>query len=101
MAADRRLRGVTATGPHVSVVIASHGRALRLRWLLNALEDQTLPAGAWEVVVVHDYDRATADRHLAAHSLARAGRLREHAIRPGTGSPPRQRNLGWRDARAP
>src|SRR4051812_14049000 len=104
MAADRRLRGVTATvaaAPHVTVVIASHARPLRLRWLLNALEDQTLPAAAWEVVVVHDYDRATADRHVAAHPLARAGRLREHAIAPGTGSPARQRNLGWRDARAP
>jgi len=70
---------------------------LRLRWLLNALEEQTLDP--FEVVVVHDYDPATTARILDDHPLA--GRLRHHAIAPGTGSPARQRNLGWRDARAP
>src|SRR3954452_19188335 len=83
--------------PLVTVVIASHGRPLRLRWLLNALEEQTLAGRAWEDVVVPDYDAATARRHLDAHPLARAGRLRAHAIAPGTGSPARQRNLGWHD----
>jgi hypothetical protein len=87
--------------PLVSVVVASHGRALRLRWLLNALEEQRLPREAWEVVVVHDYDAATAARHLAAHPLAVAGTLRHEAIAPGTGSPSRQRNLGVRLAAAP
>jgi glycosyltransferase involved in cell wall biosynthesis len=81
----------------VSVVVASHARPLRLLWLLNALEEQTL--GGFEVVVVHDYDGATAARVLDAHPLAEAGRLRHRAIAPGTGSPARQRNLGWRDAR--
>jgi glycosyltransferase involved in cell wall biosynthesis len=90
-----------ALAPLATVVVASHGRPLRLRWLLNALEEQTLDGERWEAVVVHDYDADTAARILDEHPLARAGRLRHRAIAPGTGSPARQRNLGWRDARAP
>jgi glycosyltransferase involved in cell wall biosynthesis len=84
----------------VSVVVASHARHLRLRWLLNALEEQTLPAERWDLVLVHDYDAATAARVIDSHPLAREGRLRQIAIEPGTGSPSRQRNIGWREARA-
>jgi hypothetical protein len=82
----------------VSVVVPSHARHLRLLWLLNALEEQTY-SGAWEVVVVHDYDAPTTARVLDGHPLSAAGRLRHRAIAPGTGSPARQRNLGWRAAR--
>ena len=82
----------------VSVVVPSHARRLRLLWLLHALEEQTLRE-SWEVVVVHDYDAATAERILDRHPLAASGRLRHRAIAPGTGSPARQRNLGWRMAR--
>ena len=84
-----------------SVVVPSHGRPLRLLWLLNALEEQTVPASAFEVLVVHDYDAGTAARVVTAHPLAEAGRLREVTIAPGLGSPALQRNLGWRAARAP
>lgn len=83
----------------LSVVVASHARPLRLRWLLNALEDQTLSGDRWEVVVVHDYDPETAARVLDDHPLAAVGRLRHEAIDPGTGSPALQRNIGWRTAR--
>lgn len=83
----------------VSVVVASHARPLRLRWLMNALEEQTLPRESWEAVVVHDYDTTTAARALGGHPLSEAGLLRQIAIAPGTGSPARQRNLGWRSAR--
>ena len=82
----------------VTVVVPSHARPQRLRWLLNALEEQTLTR-PWEVVVVHDYDAATATRVLDRHPLAEQGRLRHVAIEPGTGSPARQRNIGWREAR--
>ena len=82
----------------VSVVVPSHRRHLRLLWLLNALEEQTYE-GSWEVVVAHDYDPATAARVLDRHPLATAGRLRHVAIPPGSGSPPHQRNVGWRTAR--
>ena len=86
--------------PDVSVVVPSHARRLRLRWLLNALEDQTLAPARFEVIVVHDYTGADAEL-LAGHPLAQEGRLRAEPIEPGTGSPARQRNIGWRVARAP
>lgn len=79
------------------MVVASHARPLRLRWLLNALEEQTF-AEPWELVVVHDYDAETARRLLDGHPLTEAGRLDHVAVAPGTGSPARQRNLGWRAA---
>lgn len=84
-----------------SVVVPSHGRPLRLLWLLNALEEQAFAPEAFEVVVVHDYDAETAARVVTAHPLARAGRLREVRIATGSGNPALQRNLGWREARAP
>ncbi len=81
----------------VSVVVASHARPLRLRWLLSSLAGQTC-SEPWEAVVVHDYDSGTAERVIARHPLSEAGRLHAIAIGPGTGSPARQRNLGWRAA---
>ena len=66
----------------VSVVVASHGRHLRLRWLLNALEEQTLDRARWEVIVVHTYDDETAARVLDSHPLTRAGLLSHIASSP-------------------
>ena len=88
--------------PHreISVVVPSHGRRLRLRWLLNALEEQTLPSSQWELLVVHDYGEGEAEELFGRHPLAAAGVLRHTPIEPGTGSPARQRNLGWRQASA-
>jgi glycosyltransferase involved in cell wall biosynthesis len=71
-----------------------------LRWLLNALEDQTLDPGAFEVIVVHDYEGEDA-AVLDGHPLARDGRMRQVRIEPGTGRPSVQRNMGWRAASAP
>jgi GT2 family glycosyltransferase len=84
----------------VSVVVPSHARRLRLRWLLNALEEQTLEPERFEVIVVHDYQGDDAAL-LDTHPLARAGRMRQVAIEPGTGRASAQRNLGWRAAGAP
>jgi GT2 family glycosyltransferase len=84
----------------VSVVVPSHGRRLRLRWLLNALEDQTLPFEDYEVIVVHDYDDRDTRDVIERHPLSEAGVLRHIRIEPGTGSASRQRNLGWRNATA-
>ena len=81
--------------PAVSVVVASHGRHLRLRWLLNALEEQTLPRERWELIVVHDYDAATAARLMERHPLGEDGTLRHVAIEPGTGSPLLRLPLPW------
>lgn len=88
-------------GPDISVVIPSHARRLRLRWLLNSLEEQTLDRSRFEVIVVHDYDDGDTRNVLERHPLHQAGVLRHIRIQPGTGQPARQRNLGWRDARAP
>ena len=84
----------------VSVVVPSHGRSLRLWWLLNALEEQTLERHRYEVVVVHDYDDAHFLKLLDEHPLASAGCLRQVRIEPHMRSPSRQRNIGWRAARA-
>ena len=87
-------------GPDVSVVVPSHERGTRLRWLLNALEEQTLSRARWELVVVHD-STDDSEELLRTHPLARAGVLRHLRLEPGTGSASRQRNAGWREARAP
>jgi GT2 family glycosyltransferase len=89
-----------ASRPEVSVVVPSHERGTRLRWLLNALEEQTLARSRWEVVVVFDSTDATAEL-VRTHPLALAGLLRHVRLEPGTGSSSRQRNVGWREARAP
>jgi GT2 family glycosyltransferase len=92
---------IDAMTPAISVVIPSHARRLRLRWLLNSLEEQSLSRDRFEVIVVHDYDDADTRDILERHPLAEAGVLRHIRIEPGTGRPSLQRNLGWRDARAP
>lgn len=89
----------SVSGPvAVSVVVASHARPLRLRWLLVALAEQTLNRSMWEVVVVHDYESATVAQAIADVALGEAASVRYIAIAPGTGSPSRQRNIGWRAA---
>ncbi len=87
--------------PEISVVVPSHNRRLRLRWLLNALEEQTLARERFEVIVVHDYDDEDSHDLFEHHPLAETGTLRQIRIAPGTGRASRQRNLGWRAARAP
>jgi GT2 family glycosyltransferase len=83
----------------VSVVVPSHERVTRLRWLLNALEEQTLPRSRWELVVVHD-SRDGTEELVTTHPLAGQGVLRTVRLAPGTGSAAVQRNTGWREARS-
>ncbi len=91
---------MSAAGPEVSVVVASHRRPVRLRWLLNALEDQTLPPERWELVVCDDSGHAEIDRLLRGHPLARRGTMRVLRL-PSGAAAARARNAGWRMARAP
>lgn len=86
--------------PLISVVVASHDRPLRLRWLLNALEEQTVERGSWEVVVAHDSRGPETGELLRSHPLAVAGTLRHVSFPPGPG-PAEKRNAAWREARAP
>jgi GT2 family glycosyltransferase len=86
--------------PAISVVVPSHDRPLRLRWLLNALEDQTLDRDDWEVVVCHDSRGPETGELLRSHPLAGAGMLRALEIEAGHG-PGIKRNRAWRASRAP
>ncbi|HWH43782.1 MAG TPA: glycosyltransferase family A protein [Thermoleophilaceae bacterium] len=87
--------------PRIAVAVASHDRALRLRWLLNALEEQTLDRWLWEVVVADDSLDGEAVRVLRSHPLAAAGVLRHLVLPRSEGSAGRLRNAAWREARAP
>ena len=86
--------------PELSVVVASHDRPLRLRWLLNALEQQTLPREKWEVVVGHDSSGPETDELLRTHPLALDGTLRYATRPPGTAPPGANRNAALEIARA-
>jgi GT2 family glycosyltransferase len=87
--------------PEISVVVPSHDRPLRLRWLLNALEQQTLPRQRWEIVVGHDSAGPETEELLRTHPLAADGTLRHVTLEAGTAPPGRNRNAAWRAARAP
>jgi GT2 family glycosyltransferase len=79
--------------PDISVVVPAHGRALRLRWLLNALQEQTLERDRFEVLIAAEQEGLLA--LVREHPLgARA------VVAPGSG-PAARRNAGWRAARAP
>lgn len=86
--------------PELCVVVASHDRPLRLRWLLNALAEQTLARERWELVVAHDSAGPETAVLLAGHPLARAGVLRTLTFAPGAG-PAEKRNAAWRASAAP
>ena len=72
-------------------MVATRGRPTRLRWLLNALDEQDV---GHELVVAHNDD----DAHTAA-VLAERG-TRTVTLPPGHG-PAALRNAGWRASRAP
>jgi GT2 family glycosyltransferase len=86
--------------PELSVVVASHDRPLRLRWLLNALAEQTLDSDLWEVVVCHDSAGPETDELLRDHELARLGVLRHRRLEPGTALPGANRNAALKLALA-
>jgi glycosyltransferase involved in cell wall biosynthesis len=86
--------------PELSVVVASHDRPLRLRWLLNALSEQTLEPSRWEVIVCHDSAGEETDRVLSQHPLAASERLRWTRLRAGTALPGTNRNAAIELARA-
>lgn len=87
--------------PEISVVVPSHDRPLRLRWLLNALEEQDLPRDKWEVIIGHDSAGPETEELLRDHPLNAAGVLRWVASEPGTCPPGANRNAAWKIARAP
>jgi glycosyltransferase involved in cell wall biosynthesis len=86
--------------PEISVVIPSHDRPLRLRWMLNALEQQTLDRSRWEVIVGHDSEGPETEELLRSHPLAADGTLRHVTLPAGSAPPGRNRNAAWRIARS-
>jgi glycosyltransferase involved in cell wall biosynthesis len=86
--------------PEIAVVVPSHDRPVRLLWLLNALEEQTLARERFEVVVAHDSAGSKTAQALRDHPLAGAGVLRDVAF-SSRRSPAALRNAAWRAARAP
>jgi GT2 family glycosyltransferase len=85
--------------PALAVVVPSRGRPLRVRWLLNELEAQTLAPERFEVLVAHPAGDPAAAA-VARHPLGRAGRARSVSVARGGGRAA-ARNAGWRAARAP
>jgi GT2 family glycosyltransferase len=90
----------STAAPEISIVVPTHGRPLRLRWLLNALEEQTLPSERFEVVVGYDGSAPETERLLREHPLAAAGALRSAHVTDGS-APGKNRNAALRLARAP
>jgi hypothetical protein len=85
--------------PEITVAVPSHGRPLRLRWLLHALADQTLERDRFEVLIGHDADDPVNTAIVANHPLAAAGVLR--GIPTESTVHGAKRNELWRAARAP
>ena len=86
----------------VSVVMPTCGRQRLLRRCLAALTHQSLPADAYEIVVVDD-GRSEATERAVAVFAARKGVPRIVYLRPPEGArgPAAARNAGWRAAHAP
>jgi GT2 family glycosyltransferase len=88
-----------APGLDATVVVPSHGRPDRLKALLDALAQQTLPRDRWDAVVAHTYPPDVATELFDGHDLTAAGVLRPVAIDPALAGAARQRNMGWRAGR--
>ncbi len=85
--------------PALAVVVPSRARPLRVRWLLNELETQTLPPERFEVLVAHPAGDPALEA-LARHPLGQSGRARSVTVAPEAGRAA-ARNAGWRATRAP
>ena len=96
----RTMSDSSTKGPRVSVVVSTYQRASFLPRLVAALEEQTLPGDAFEVVMV---DNGSTDGTAALLSdLSARTRLDLRMVKvPVNRGPAPGRNAGWRAARAP
>jgi GT2 family glycosyltransferase len=90
-------RPATATVPTVSVVIPTFGRPESLARCLAALETQTMPRGAFEVIVCDDGSPSPAAPIVASF----ADRMAVRVVRRNRAGPAAARNEGARHACAP
>jgi glycosyltransferase involved in cell wall biosynthesis len=86
--------------PRISVVIPTRDRDLRLRWLLEALAEQTLPRDLYEVIVVDD-GSTDSTGELLQQERQRDRVALKVVSRAVSAGPAAARNAGWRAARAP
>ncbi|HWF26272.1 MAG TPA: glycosyltransferase [Solirubrobacteraceae bacterium] len=92
---------MSTSPPQVSVVVPTRDRPERLAAVLEALRGQTLPAEAFEVIVVDD-GSATPGTGSVLSQYAARGELGVRAVRHGSArGTAGARNSGWRAARAP
>jgi glycosyltransferase involved in cell wall biosynthesis len=88
-----------ASTPDVTVVVATHNRADRLKILVDALAEQTLGTENFDVVIVDDGSRDATPQILEA---ATAGPLRLRTItQPQGRGAGAARNIGWRATQSP
>jgi len=85
--------------PQVSVVMATHNRAVRLAEMLASLRAQTLSPDQFEVIVVDDASSDDTQRLLEAE-IGQGGLDLRVVRRDVSGGPAVARNRGWRGARA-
>ena len=83
-----------------SVAVSSRNRPLRLRWMLNALHEQTLAPDRFEVLVAHDSSSPETEEVLRTHPLSATGQLRHMQFPDGSMLAGAKRNAAWRAARA-
>src|SRR4029077_16796994 len=98
----RSLSGAASTGgPDVSIAVATRDRPLRLRWLLNALLEQTYPPERFDVWIAHDSASDEVRQMLDAHPMRAGGQLQVLSFPPGTQLAGGKRNAAWRASGAP
>jgi GT2 family glycosyltransferase len=73
----------------LAVVVPTHGRPLRLRWLLNALDEAEDPGVPWELVVAHNAGDAPTAALLAERGV-------RTVVLPEGAGPAALRNAAWR-----
>lgn len=83
----------------VAVVIVTGDRPLRTRWMLNALEEQSLDFAAWEAVLPLHRDDEQGELLVREHRLIETGQARCVLVEPGL-APGAVRNAAWRLADA-
>jgi GT2 family glycosyltransferase len=77
------------SGPHVSIVIPTHGRPAKLATCLHSLARQSFPASAFEVIVVDDASPEPIDPAIGSHLPMRCT-----VFRVPHGGPAAARNRG-------
>jgi len=85
--------------PFLSVVIPTYRRIGLLQRCVRALTAQSLPAHAYEILVIDDGREAAVEQFIAQTAESTGAQLRYLRPPPGKRGPAAARNAGWRNAR--